>query len=366
MDEVRALALPLVPGGVLGGLQDVAPFRLQPGRRVFLRGQGRDRGRRAGDRYRHPAPERVQHPVGRVGAVQVVVEQPADRLPARRRWVVTLGAHGRVPADQVVEHELAARGRGQQMMVHLRVDGFLGLGERGAAQRRRGMQADLRGRAQPQPAEELLMARLQRTIGQFEGRHPVQHRHIRAGHPGRRPRQLRHQAAKPRRVVPGQPASRELDGEWQPPAQFHDRGHLGVVLRPAASRDPPEQRDRVVDGQHVQGQRPGIGQAGYPVPAGDQDQRPAACWQQRLDLVQHGGVVQDYHGAAPAELGPPQRGPLGERFGYLRGRSGEHLEQPTQRLGGVERRAPGIVAVEVQVEHAVQVLPGKDARGAYG
>ena len=145
-------------------------------------------------------------------------------------------------------------------MVQQGADGLLRLGERDAAEGRRGMRADLRGRAHPQPAEELLMARLQGTVGQLEGGHPVQDRHLRALDAGRRVGQFRRQVAEPRRVVPGQPAGGELDGERQPPAQFHDRGHLGVVVRPAAARDPPEQRDRVVDGQHVQGQRPGIRQ----------------------------------------------------------------------------------------------------------
>ncbi len=333
MDEVGALALPLVPGCVLRGLQDVAPLRLQPGLCVLLRGQRRDRARGTRDRYRHPAPERVQQPVGLVGGVQVVVEEPADRLPLHGRRVVSRGAHGRVSADEVVEPELAARGRGQQVMVEQDADGLLRLGEGAAAQGRRRVQADLSAGAHAQPPEELLMTGLKGAVGQVEGRHPLQACACLVDE-GRRARQFRHEVAQPGRVVLSQPARGELDGEWQAPAHFHGRRHLVVVA--ALSRDPPEQRDRVLDGQHIQGQRRGIGKAGNPMPAGDQDQGPAAGRQQRIDLVQAGGVVQDHHGAAPAELGPPQRRALAERLGYLRGRHSEHLEQEAQRLGRVE------------------------------
>ena len=86
----------------------------------------------AGDRDRHPAPERVQHPVGPVGGVQVVVEQPADGLPLRGLGIVARGAHGRVAADEVVEPELAVRGRGQQVMIQQGGEGLLRLGEGGS------------------------------------------------------------------------------------------------------------------------------------------------------------------------------------------------------------------------------------------
>ena len=69
-----------------------------------------------GDRQRHPAPERVQHPVGLIGCVQVVVKEPADGLPLLRPGVLMGGTRGRVSADEVVETELASCGPGQQVI----------------------------------------------------------------------------------------------------------------------------------------------------------------------------------------------------------------------------------------------------------
>ena len=112
VDEIGALALPFVPARVARGLQDVAPLRFQPACRVFLRAQRRAPGRQLGDRYREPAPERVEHPVGLVGCVQVVVKEPAHGLPLPSLGVITRGARGRVAADEVVEAELIGRGPG--------------------------------------------------------------------------------------------------------------------------------------------------------------------------------------------------------------------------------------------------------------
>ena len=177
MDEVGALALPLVPGGVLGGLQDVAPLGLQPGRRLVLRGQGRDRDRRAGDRDRHPAPERVKFPVGQVGGVQVVVEEPPDRLPPHGRWLVPLGAHGRVAADEVMEHNWPPGAAGQQVMVKQGADASSASASETPPRAAAACGLICVGRAHPQPTEELLMARLQGTVGQLKGGHPVKGRH---------------------------------------------------------------------------------------------------------------------------------------------------------------------------------------------
>ena len=74
---------------------------------------------------------------------------------------------------------------------------------------------------------------------------------LRALDAGRRVGQFRRHVAELRRIVPGQPAGGELDGERQAPAHFHDRGHHGVVVCPAAARDllcVPALHGRRVDG----------------------------------------------------------------------------------------------------------------------
>ena len=101
-------------------------------------------------------------------------------------------------------------------------------------------------------------------------------------------------------------------------------------------RDLPEQRDRVVDGQHVEGQRASALEVGQPAPGGDQDQALACRGQQRPDLVTGGGVVENHDGAAAAQLGPPQRGALAGGVRDLGGRRAQHPEQAVQRLGRVE------------------------------
>ncbi len=203
-----------------------------------------------GNRHRHPAPERMKHPVSLVGRVQVVVKEPGDGLPLLRLGVITRGAHGRVSADEVVETELAGWGPGQQVMIEQGGEGLLGLGEGAAAQGRRSVQAD-RQRTGSRPAAG-------RTAGD---RVPAR------GRTGRRQTSLRGCAApgppswadgcdsssirsarlggRPCASLPGG----ELDGERQAPAQTRRPGDLFLVLGPARSRDPPEQRDRVVNGQ---------------------------------------------------------------------------------------------------------------------
>src|SRR6266705_5157611 len=74
-----------------------------------------------------------------------------------------------------------------------------------------------------------------------------------------------------------------------------------------------------------------------------------------------GSIVEDHDGAATARVGPPQRDALADGVRYLRGRHGQHLEQAVQRLGWVERRAPGIMGMKVEVERPVRVPPGDQA-----
>ena len=73
------------------------------------------------------------------------------------------------------------------------------------------------------------------------------------------------------------------------------------------------------------------------------------------------GVVENDDGATAAQLRPQQRGTLPGSVGYLGGRGGQHPEQAMLRLGRVERRVPGIVGVQVEVERPVRVLPGHRA-----
>ena len=179
MGQVGARALPLVPARVLRGLEHAAPFGFQPVRRVVRGAHGWLHGRPLGDQHPPPAPERVQHPVGPVRRVQVVVEEPADRLPPLALRVVPHRADRRVPADQVVEAVLAARRPRQQVVVEQGDQRLLGLGERAVAERGRRVQADVRARADPEPPEEPLVVRFQRPVGQVEGGHD-----LRAGRAG--------------------------------------------------------------------------------------------------------------------------------------------------------------------------------------
>jgi hypothetical protein len=169
VDQVGALALPLVPARVLRGLQDVAPLRIQPAARVLVGAQDRADGRPVGHRRGCPAPERVQDLVRLVSGVQVVIQQPADGLPLLGLGIIARRAHGRVPADEVVEMELAVRGPGQQMVIEQGGEGFFRLGQRAVGQGRGRMQADVGTRADAQPPEQPLVVGLQGAVGQVEG-----------------------------------------------------------------------------------------------------------------------------------------------------------------------------------------------------
>ena len=262
-----------------------------------------------------------------------------------------------------MEAELSAGGLGQQVIIEQGDERLLRLGEGTAAQGGRGRQAEASARTDAQPPEELLMVGLQRTVGQIEGGYHlrgVEARHTGVTQPRWGVRQFVDQAAEARRAIVRDPAGGELDRERQPPAQFHGRRDLIGVRGPALADDPPEQRDGLVGRQYVEGQR-AAAEVGKPAPGGDQDQAPARHRQERADLVMPGRVVQDHDGATPAQVGPPQCGALADGFRYLRGRHGHHLEQAVQCLGWVERGAPGIVGMKVEVERPVRVLPGDQA-----
>src|SRR5215472_17932069 len=151
MGEVPALPLPFVPARVLCGLQDVTPLKLKPAGRVFGRTERRGGCWRIADRHGYPVPERVKYPVSLVSRVQVVVDEPGDRLPSLGRGVVARRPHGRVTAYEVVEAELARGGAHQQVMVEQRCEGLLRLGECSAAKRRRPLQADIGARVDAEP-----------------------------------------------------------------------------------------------------------------------------------------------------------------------------------------------------------------------
>ena len=187
---------------------------------------------------------------GLVGGVQVVVEEPADRLPLPGPRLLLRGTPCRVFADKVVKPELAIRRAGQQTMIGQGGQAPLGFGKAGSRQRGCSMQADVITRAQPEQAEQLLVARFQAVDRQLEGGQP-----FRAGRSGvtegRRPRHFGHYFAGPRQVVLGQPACGELDRQWQPSARLHGGGDLGLVAKGSLPGDPLEQRYRVIGRQHV-------------------------------------------------------------------------------------------------------------------
>src|SRR6202042_1810922 len=91
-------------------------LRLQPAGRRF-RCPECGAGRRVAHRPAGPGPERMQDPVGPVGRIQVVVEEPGDGLLLLSLTVIAPGPPGGITADEVMEPELAVRGRREQVTV---------------------------------------------------------------------------------------------------------------------------------------------------------------------------------------------------------------------------------------------------------
>ena len=197
----------------------------------------------------------MQQPVGPVGRVQVVVEQPGHRLLLLGFVVLSPGPPGRVAADQVVQPVLAVGGLGQQVTVEQHPEGLLRRRRAAAVQRGRGLQAVRRARTGAEAPQEPLMRGSERAIRQVEGGDQLRARGAGAAQPRRGLCPLLDQVVEAGRAGLGDAAGGQLDRERQPPAQADGRGDLIAVHRPALAGDPAEQRDRLIDRQHVEGQR---------------------------------------------------------------------------------------------------------------
>ncbi len=183
-------------------------------------------GWHVGDLYRRTPPELMKDPVGPIGRMQVIVEQPAYGLPLLSPGVIARGTQGRVATYEVVEAELAIGGPGEQVAIEQGDEDLLRLGGCAVGQRSRGRQAETCARAGSQPPEEPLMIGFQRPVGQIEGGRQFRARRAGATRHHRGLRQFLDQAVEAHRAVAHDPAGGELDREGQPPAQFHHGGDL--------------------------------------------------------------------------------------------------------------------------------------------
>ena len=78
-------------------------------------------------------------PVGQVGGVQVVVEEPAYGLPLPGPGAIFRGARGRIAVDEVMEAELSAGDLGQQVIIQQGDERLLRLGEGTTTERTAGV-----------------------------------------------------------------------------------------------------------------------------------------------------------------------------------------------------------------------------------
>jgi hypothetical protein len=86
---------------------------------------------------------------------------------------------------------------------------------------------------------------------------------------------------------------------------------------------------------------------GDPLPACDQDKRPAAARQQRQDLLAAARVVKQQH-ATLRQLAPPQRRPLLHAIGDGAGQDVDGKQQGGQHVDRLDR--PSLILVTIETD----------------
>lgn len=121
--------------GVLDGGHQVGTFGVQPRQRVGAVGEAHLR-RLDVERWQgQPRLLRIQQPRGRVGDLQVPVQQPPQRRLPRLRLILLLGSLAGVEPQQVVKPEPAGGARLQQVRAGQPIQQLRGPPERDGGQR---------------------------------------------------------------------------------------------------------------------------------------------------------------------------------------------------------------------------------------
>ncbi|WP_440900759.1 hypothetical protein [Actinosynnema sp.] len=162
---------------------------------------------------------------------------------------------------------------------------------------------------------------------------------------------------------------RDAQRQRQPraqPGQLHELRR--VVGRAVVVGDAVQQLHGLRLGEHVQHEavRAVAGhQAGEPAATGDHDQAARRARQQRADLRDVGGVVEQHEHAAAREHRAVGGGPALQVGGHRLAGVAQGPQEVVERVRGRDRRA-GVVAAQVDVELAVREGGGHPVRPVHG
>ncbi len=335
----------------------VGLFLSAPGQRLLPVREGFGRAGRGWQVERHPTPVRVDRPLRRDRAVQVPGDQPTHRRLPLRFGLLLLGPLPGVQPQQVVAADpllvLVRHQVGVDQLVQSVRQLVVGLTRHRLCRR----QADPRAEMQSEQPEGLPRRRWQQLVGTGEHMADGLEFVVEAA-----------QFRQPLLVVaqfpdhlcgPPRPAVDELGGdlqrERQTGAQLRQFCHLGVGQ--------PDSTVVEQGGEHLLGVRQwqgvqvhgsGPGQTGQPVAAGHHGRTTPARRQQRPNLLDVLGVVQDHQGFPGVHDGPEARG---TGFEAARDQPVRHTEAAQQLVNGrlgLQRIAHRVKAVQVQVENTVR------------
>ena len=354
--ELPGMGVEAPDGGLLDEGKQHTVFGGEPGQRLPVVREFLGAGARLGGRQLDRVRLGGQQYVGGTGGMQVVVEHPMRCRAPVGVGLFAVGQFGGVVAKEVMEGVPARGVLGEQVRADQFGQQFASAGRRYPGQARQRRQCDIRPRMQAEKPEEAGRLSAQRPVG------PGEHRPCLGGGI---PAVEGVQAVVGICQLGGERGQREVglrtgtgghDGkcQWQPGAVGDDRVHRGGFGGHAGGIETAGQQFAGLDrAEQVDGQQTGAfgrGQAGEPVPAGDQRQATRCAGQQRADLLGIPGVVQHDKYPAAAQQAAVQAGLCLQTGRDAGRRHPEGVQKPPHRLRRADHRPAGIEPSQVHIQ----------------